>query len=215
MASLDGPKGGNAHLERALAAARAGDQSQLGVIFDVYRGYLLTMAREKLAPDLAVKAAPSDVVQDAFVKATQAWPGFHGTTELEFREWLKQILLTMLDKARERFLEAAKRDLSREVPLHAGTNGDGRALDLAAPGASPSGLAQAAENARLLESAMQILPPLEREAVQLRIFQELGFDEVGERLGCSAKTASRIWSRAVTLLTAELQLHEQGPAGPL
>jgi RNA polymerase sigma-70 factor (subfamily 1) len=215
MPSHDAPSGRDGQLERALQVARNGDMSQLGGLFDVYRGYLLTIAREKLAPELAVKAAPSDIVQDTYLKAIRAWGDFRGSTELEFQEWLKQILLTMLDSARERFRDAAKRDLAREVSLHGGTNGDGRAFDLAALGDSPSSLARAAENAQLVERALSELSPGDRQVIQLRIFEGLPFEEVGERLGCSAKAASRLWSRAITNLTAELRRHDRDPAGPL
>jgi len=159
MPSHDGSSGRDGRVERALRAARAGDLAQLGGLFDVYRAYLLTIAREKLAPELAVKAAPSDIVQDTFLKATRAWPDFRGSTELEFQEWLKQILSTMLDSARERFVDAAKRDLAREAPLRHGTNGDSRAFELAAPGDSPSGLARGAENTIRIERALNELSP--------------------------------------------------------
>jgi RNA polymerase sigma-70 factor (subfamily 1) len=215
MPSHDSPKGRDGRLERALGAARAGDLSQLGGLFDVYRGYLLTIAREKLAPELAVKAAPSDMVQDTFLKATRVWAGFRGSTELEFQEWLKQILATTLDSTRERFLDAAKRTLAREVPLHRGTNGECRAFDVAAPGGSPSSLARDAENVQLVERAMNGLSPGDRQVIQLRVFEGLPFEEVGARLGCSPKAASRLWSRAITNLTAELRRHDRDPAGPL
>jgi RNA polymerase sigma-70 factor (subfamily 1) len=215
MASHDGSNGRDGCLERALRARRIGDLSQLGGLFDIYRGYLLTIAREKLVPELAVKTAPSDIVQDTYLKAMRVWADFRGSTELEFQEWLKQILSTMLDSARERFLDAAKRDLAREVPLCHQTNGDSRAFDLAAPGDSPSRLARVAENAQLVEQALSELSPGDREVIQLRIFEELPFEEVGARLGCSPKAASRLWSRAITNLTAELRRHDRDPAGPL
>src|SRR5579871_4589169 len=124
MHSHDGANGRDGRLDRALRAARAGDLSQLGGLFDVFRGYLLTIAHEKLASKLAVKTAPSDIVQNTFLKATRVWGDFRGSTELEFQEWLKQILSTMLDSARECFVDAAKRDLAREVPLQRGANDD-------------------------------------------------------------------------------------------
>jgi RNA polymerase sigma-70 factor (subfamily 1) len=215
MASHDGSNGRDGCLERALRARRIGDLSQLGGLFDIYRGYLLTIAREKLVPELAVKTAPSDIVQDTYLKAMRVWADFRGSTELEFQEWLKQILSTMLDSARERFVDAAKRGVAREVPLHHETNGDSRAFDLAAPGDSPSSLARAAEHAQLVERALNELSPGDRQVIRLRIFEELPFEELGARLGCSPKAASRLWSRAIMNLTAELRRHDRDPAGPL
>ncbi len=207
--------GRDGRLERALEVARTGDPSRLGDLFDAYRDYLLTIAREKLAPKLAVKAAPSDIVQETFLKATLAWADFRGSTEPELRAWLKQILGTMIDSARERFLDAAKRDLAREVSLHQSSNGDAHTLNLAAPDNSPSGLARAAENAQLVGRALNALDPSERQVIQLRIFDGLPFEVVGARLGCSAKAASRLWSRAITNLTAELRRHDGDSAGPI
>lgn len=215
MPSHDLSNGRDGRIECALRAARAGDLSQLGGLFDVYRGYLLTIAREKLAPELAMKAAPSDVVQDTFLKATRVWTDFRGSTEAEFQEWLKQILATMLDSARERFVDAAKRDLAREVPLHHRMNGDAQAFDLVAPGDSPSTVARAAEDALLVERALSRLSPSDRQVIQFRVFEQLPFEEVGARLGCSPKVASRLWSRAITNLTVELRRHDRDSAGSL
>jgi RNA polymerase sigma factor (sigma-70 family) len=121
----------------------------------------------------------------------------------------------MLDSARERFLDAAKRDVAREIPLHSRPNGERRAFDLAALGDSPSSLARGKENAQLVERALSGLSPGDRQVIQLRNYEELPFEEVAARLGCSPKAASRLWSRAITNLTAELRRHDRDPAGPL
>lgn len=56
-----------------------------------------------------------------------------------------------------------------------------------------------------LEEALDSLPPSQREAVELRVVSDLGYDEVGEQLGCSPLAARIRVSRGLAALRRHLQ----------
>jgi len=56
-----------------------------------------------------------------------------------------------------------------------------------------------------LAAAVRLLPPDQRAALELRVVQQLDYDEVAGRLGCSQNAARLRVSRALRALTLELQ----------
>jgi RNA polymerase sigma-70 factor (ECF subfamily) len=67
--------------------------------FDAYRSYLRLLARLHLDAALRGRVDPSDIVQQAYLRAAQGRDQFRGTTALETRAWLRQILATTLANA--------------------------------------------------------------------------------------------------------------------
>jgi DNA-directed RNA polymerase specialized sigma24 family protein len=56
-----------------------------------------------------------------------------------------------------------------------------------------------------LTSAVRALPVDQRAALELRVIQQLGYDEISVRLGCSINAARLRVSRALRALTADLR----------
>jgi RNA polymerase sigma-70 factor (ECF subfamily) len=69
------------------------------------------------------------------------------------------------------------------------------------------------EEARLLEAAMDRLPPDQREAILLRRYEELAFKDVGARLGRSEDAARKLFARAMTALAMEMRALRAGSRG--
>jgi hypothetical protein len=85
---------------------------------EAYREYLHLLARLHLGARLRAKLDPSDVVQQALLKAHQRREQFRGSTEAERGTWLRQVLTTTLADAARRF-GASRRDAGRERSLEA------------------------------------------------------------------------------------------------
>ena len=187
----------------------------MGILLNLYRGYLLTIAADKLSSDVVAKVAPSDLVQNTLLQASQAFAGFEGSTELELRMWLRQILLRETIDVHRHYRKCAIRDISREVPLHHGSDRNAESLDAMATTPSPSTLARASEDATILERAMQTLKVEYRHAIQLRNFEQLDFEAIGMRLGRSTEAARKLWGRAIQNLAVELRSRDSGSARSL
>lgn len=207
--SLVDPSGRSTdNFETILVAARQGEQGQLGVLLDLYRGYLLTIATENLAQDVSVKVAPSDLIQETILRAINGFPQFRGSTELELRTWLKQILAHQIVDVHRRFRSYDKRDIAREIPIHRVSAINGGVLDVAATDDSPSARARTAENSGIVHAAIRELPSDQQQAIELRNFEQLSFEEIGKRMGRSAEAVRKLWARGVENLTKVLKRYD-------
>ncbi len=61
-----------------LQLARAGDVKSLGELFELYRSYLLLLARIEIGRKLQSKVDAVDLVQDVFLDAFRQFPNFQG-----------------------------------------------------------------------------------------------------------------------------------------
>jgi RNA polymerase sigma-70 factor (ECF subfamily) len=169
-----------------------------------YRAYLLMIANEMMGPSIRAKIGASDVVQEALMEAHEHLAGFRGTTAIEVRAWLREILKCRLANI-HRFYRRSKRAVAREIPLDAvdGT-GTAESLSLAGADTAPSHHAVRAEMTAALWAAIQRLPENYRKAIVLRQRRGLTFRKVGERLGCTEEAARKLWGRGILQLRREL-----------
>lgn len=190
-------------VERSLAAAKEGSFAAIGQLLEHYRNYLLRIAGKDLAKDLVCKVAPSDLVQETFIQAAEAFPKFVGATEAELRAWLRQILIHNLRDAEKRWRTTQKRAVSAEAPPAADSDGH-VATEARSREPSPSKLLQTAEECERVQAAISRLSKQYRQVITLRTFDGHSFEEVGAQLGKTADAARQLWSRAVRALALEL-----------
>lgn len=194
-------------VENSIVSARDGSYTALGRLLDHYRDYLLRVANQELASDLAVKVAPSDLVQETFLAAAQGFPCFAGKSEEELRAWLRQILSNKIHNAFRQFQVTEMRRLTRETPL---ADCDEPLPSPRSHGAdSPPLQLERVERLTRLAAAIERLEGDDRRVIELRSFDDLPFEEVGRRLDRSADAARKLWKRAVDRLIAELAEHDQ------
>lgn len=178
-----------------LASLRQGSRDQLGKLLEEFRPYLLAIARQELAPQLAGKVGASDLVQDTLLRGLQHFQTFSGTTREQLAGWLKQILLNRARNAARDF-GAEKRDVSREELV------DSRIA--VASERSPSQEVLSRERQERFEGAMERLADDLRRVIQWRHRENMTFTEIGRRLDRSEDTARRLWVRAIEQLQREL-----------
>jgi RNA polymerase sigma-70 factor (ECF subfamily) len=189
--------------------ARAGDADALGQMLETLRRYLALIAEVELDGELRPKVAASDLVQQTFLRAQQAFDGFQGSSEAEWRGWLRRILVNELQQANRCFRGTEKRNVEREVPL-TGDDSDASQRDLAYDDETPSQQAGAKEDLLRLERAMVELPADYRRIIELRSGRAT-FEQIGHSMGRSAEAARKFWARAVEKL-GEL-IHSGGGEG--
>ncbi|MBM3499961.1 MAG: sigma-70 family RNA polymerase sigma factor [Armatimonadetes bacterium] len=144
----------------------------------------------------------ADLTQDTFVCAFRAWPSFRG--DCAVYTWLYRIAIN-LSKNRLKLLK--RRRSAEVVSLDAPVPSEDESLEREVQDWSLSP-ERALENRELgLFLAVQVakLPPDFREAVILRDYQGLSYQEVAEIVGCSVKAVKSRLFRARTLLREKLR----------
>src|SRR5215469_13544863 len=96
-------------LRQLIDRARREEPGALDRLLDSYRNYLRLLARTGIGVSLQGKADPSDLVQDALLKATQRFGQFRGTTDAELAGWLRQILARCLADFVRRYRTGGRR----------------------------------------------------------------------------------------------------------
>ncbi len=193
--------------EDLLQRARAGETPAVGRLLELYRAYLLVLARVQIGRRLQGKVDASDIVQEAFLGACRDFPQFRGTTEREFLAWLRQILASLLANLVRHYQGTQRRDVRLERQLAVELEQSSQALDrsLAAPHSSPSELAIRREQSVVLAQALGRLPEDWRELLILRHLEGLTFPEVAARMGRTLDGVKKLWPRALAGLRRLLE----------
>jgi RNA polymerase sigma-70 factor (ECF subfamily) len=163
-------------------------------LIETCRAYLLMAANKAVGSELRVKVAPSDLVQDTMIAAVQNFEQFNGSSERELLAWLTKILSYRVVDAARKF-RRQKADVTREVSI----DDEARVIELSITGrdGTPSELLMAEEEERRLMAAMKKLSSEDAELVRLRNWEQLTFDEIGQRIGLSESGARKRWAQAV------------------
>ena len=147
-------------LSMLASRARNGDSTAREEIIGQCRNYLLLVANQELDQPLQAKCAPSDLVQNTLLAATEHFEDFRGQDRRTLLAWLRQILVNEIRDARRKFLQAEKRDVRREQYASSLSKHDGQQAALADPHLTPSSEAAAQDEALRLRQALGRLPTL-------------------------------------------------------
>src|SRR6516164_8493805 len=173
--------------EQLVHRAKAGDGPAVGQLLELYRAYLVVLARVQIGRRLQGKVDASDVVQEACLGAFRDFPQFRGSTEKEFLAWLRQILASLLANLVRHYQGTQRRDVRLERQLALELDQSSQAMDrgLAAQQSSPSQQAIRREQSVRLAGALGRLPEEWRELLILRHLEGMTFPDVAQRLGRS------------------------------
>jgi RNA polymerase sigma-70 factor (ECF subfamily) len=193
-------------LRSLLADARGGCAAATEQLLQQYRPLLVLLAEREVPADIRAKVGDSDVVQETLLAAHRGLAGFAGTTEAEFRAWLRQILVNQTANLVNRFRHTGKRATGREVSLD-----DSRmrpiVMDhLTAPDPTPSAQVRLDEERAALLDSLALLPDDHRQVVLWRHRDCLAYGEIAQRLGKTETAVRQIWARAVKRLQQELHI---------
>jgi RNA polymerase sigma factor (sigma-70 family) len=162
---------------------------------DVYREHaraiLVFLTRRTFDPEVAL-----DLTAETFAQAFAKRRRFRGQTEDELRAWLHAIASGVLGRYVRRGI-AERRALSR--------------LGVAVPEMEPDEVLRVIELAGLehvrssVAERVRSLPPAQREALQLRVVEQLPYPDVAARLQVSEPAARARVSRALRVLAPHLK----------
>jgi len=128
-----------------------------------------------------------DVVQESFIKAYQSLKGFEGRAS--FRSWMYQITS---NTAKNRL-----RTLSRET-----VNIDNLTV---AEGSVAEGQLAEVDVKELIRQEIDLLPERQRQALNLRIFDDLSFKEIADIMDCPYDTAKANYRHALLKLRSRME----------
>ena len=182
------------------AEVLGGNSSALGALFDLHRDRLRKTAAFRLAPALRGRLDADDVVQEAFLAASQRIDHFRERGFSCAFIWLKLIVQQTVIDIHRRHLGTRKRDAHREVREHEFVS-DNTSFSIAATllsnESTPSRIVGRHEEMERLVRALDELDPIDREILALRHFEELTNQEAAEVLTIGEKAASMRYVRAL------------------
>ena len=176
--------------EALVAAAQRGDAAAQARLFDQHKASVAAHVQRMTGDPSAV----DDLVQEVFIAAFTALPGFRG--DAQFGTWLYRIAV---NKVRN-YWDSDRRRRRRED----------RSLAHASEAPSqPDESYEQAEHRERLYAAMDRLPHKLREAFVARAVEGMSLAEASEALGAPVSTVSYRTRRAEALLVELLELDSE------
>jgi RNA polymerase sigma-70 factor, ECF subfamily len=163
------------------------------------------MVAHRLDDRLRGRIDPSDVIQEAFVEASERRADYAREPEsMTPFLWLRFLTLQRLQIAHRRHLGTRSRDAGREISIHGG----------ASPAATPAAIAAQllghetrvskavlrAERKSRLREALDTMDVMDREVLVLRHFEQLSNGECSRVLGIGESAATKRYTRALKRL---------------
>lgn len=163
-----------------------------------YLDYLQNLARFAAPPRIRATNSPSDLVQETVRIAWEKGGQFRGATDSQYRSWLRHILFQQIALACRRLIPLAGRPVSLDA--QAG-NAAGRTP---AHDSTPSKALVRSERDLRLAAALGRLPAEQRQALELRYFENLRVTDVAARMNRSEGSVSGLIGRGARALHREL-----------
>lgn len=179
-------------LHPRLEMARAGDRQALGEIVERYMPALLSRVRLLMGPEARKRAETVDFSADVLLEVMQRLASFELRDEASFIAWLTQVARSRIGGAvrrhrEQRFATLATAMLANSEPV---------AMDTEAGEA-----AAREEDAQHLVEVLEQMQDERRTVIELRDFDELSFNEIGEIMGRSANAVQILHARALAELS--------------
>jgi RNA polymerase sigma-70 factor (ECF subfamily) len=186
-------------------------QEPLQTRLERHRQYLRLLARLQLEPRLQSKLDPSDVVQEALLRAYQARDQLRGQSDAELAGWLRQILTNTLREMARRY-HVAMRDLDREQSLEQAIEESSVRLErwLADDSSSPVQKLQRQEQLLELAEVLEQLPDDQRQAVELHYLKGVAVAELAGQMNRSPAAVGALIFRGMNRLRELLKVNEDG-----
>ncbi|MCX6549739.1 MAG: RNA polymerase sigma factor [Acidobacteria bacterium] len=185
--------------EELVARSVAGDTDSFNQLILRWERPIYALAYRQIGREEDAR----DVVQESFLRAFRALPGFKG--QAKFSSWLYRITLNlcrdwMRRERRAPFVQAPEGvDLEEMVPANTGAT------------ESIEDVVTRKDLSRLVARAMQVLPEEQRSAIVLKEYHGLTFQEIAELQGCPLSTVKTRLYQGLTVLRRELERRGAGP----
>ncbi len=192
------------------------DSQLWGELLESQRSRLRGMVDARMHQQLRGRIDASDVIQEAFIDATQRLPEYVENPVVPFYVWLRSLTSQRLAIAHRHGLGTKARDARREEPMVNKPQPDATSVVLLAALIgqvdSPSSIAVQQEQKKNLEAALGELEPIDYEILVLRHFEEMTNSEVAATLDIKPSAAANRYLRALERLKSALARVAPGPS---
>ncbi|HLU48150.1 MAG TPA: sigma-70 family RNA polymerase sigma factor [Planctomycetota bacterium] len=201
-----------ADTQTLLDRARSGDADAVDQLLARHRPALRRAVDLRLDPALAGRLDASDIVQEAFLVASERLKSYLADGSMPFHLWLRRIALDRMIDAHRRHRGAGRRSVDRERRLEKrrdlGASSGELIAELEASGLTPVAAALRREMADRVLEAMEQLPEKDRELLLMRHFEQLSNREVARALGIGDAACGMRYLRALRRLRDILEQSE-------
>jgi len=187
-----------------VARAKDGDDSALNRLFTRYYDRVRRIVRMRLGPRLRAQVDDSDILQETFAAAVEAFDRFEMRDEASLINWLAKLAERKIIAAAD-YYSAKKRDSRREVRLPSNARFEDSSViarELASSIDAPAELAADDEMRNIVEESVGELPEDYRELIVLREYAGASWEVIANETGRpSAEAARMMHSRAMVELS--------------
>jgi len=189
-----------------LDRLRRGDSEAWQDVADTFRQRLRNLAASALPAEISCRADASDMVQQSLVDANESLTAFRGNSLPELFDWLAAILSHNVTDAVRQHVLAKRRTVKAEHRLDDSSQMGAEWHRLcAADQTPPSTVAARNESHERLHTALEFLPPRQREAVRLRHLESRPLADIAIKLKCTPQAAAATIARGLRGLREALQ----------
>lgn len=190
---------------QVVASSDVSDEGNRVVLHQRDRVRLKRMVALRMDARLRGRVDPSDVIQDAWIEASQRLADDTVDRTVSFFVWMRFLTMQQLMTLHRRHLATQRRDAGREVPLHrSGIDSAGLAMQLLGTLTRPSEAAIREELRSRVWESLDAMSSTDREVLVLRHFEGLTGQEVAEALGISHEAVKKRHVRALRRLRETL-----------
>jgi RNA polymerase sigma-70 factor (ECF subfamily) len=196
----------SAATEMLLSRAATGDSAAWGTLLTIHQQPLARMVAFRMDPRLRGRLDADDIVQEAFVEASEHRGDYFRTPSVSLLLWLRGVVIHKLLELHRHHLGTQMRDAKQERPLDAAPRSSpdetsaALCAQLTAGLTRPSVAAVRGEIRQRLAEALDQIDPMDREVLALRHFEQLSNLEAAQLLGIQERAAAKRYLRALERL---------------
>lgn len=188
--------------EDLMLEARAGNQESFGILYNRYKGpilnYVLGMVK--------IQGVAEEITHEVFLKLYRNRETYE--VRAKFTTWLWTLAKnTSIDYLRK------KKELLYEDFSATNDEGDSKSFEVVDQSSTAEELIIDQIEQKDLRDCVEALPGKQKEAMNLRIFSELSYDEIAEVMQTSMSAVKSLIKRGKDSLVACMQSKQEGDNG--
>ena len=194
-----------------VRSAQAGSDAALDRLFTRYYERVRRVVRMRLGRKLRGALESGDILQETFAVAVKGFDRFEMREEASLINWLSKLAERQIIAAAD-YHGAKKRDRDMEVAMDGPTTGSQPSeyrMEFGTDAPGPREMAEADEQAQIVEQAMEELSDEYRELLILRNYVGASWEHIAEAIGSPSADAARMM-HARGMIELGKQLRERG-----